>query len=361
VLLGKGDGTFQSAVDYRAGHGSYSVAIGDLDGDGALDLAVPNWWSSTVSVLLGTGDGTFQSPFNYGAGYRPCSVEIGDLDGDGAPDLAVANWSSYNVSVLLGNGDGTFRSAVHYGAGEGPYSIAIGDLDGDGAPDLAVANEGRLYTSGNVSALLGNGDGTFQSAINYGAGDRPYSVAIGDLDGDGALDLAVANLLSDNVSVLINSSLSRFERVYPKGWSMISLPVDPSDKRLNKLFPEAGVVYGYEKGTGYVPVEPDEDMKVGKGYWILFDNPQSYVIKGTRITEYTMPVDDGWYMIGGCTLPARKMVTSGNIDVIYGYTQGVGYTRLVGSKPLERGKGYWILFSNTSEGAEFTASTPVAQ
>jgi hypothetical protein len=74
-----------------------------------------------------------------------------------------------------------------------------------------------------------------------------------------------------------------------------------------------------------------------------------------------MPVADGWYMIGGCSLPAQKMVTSGKIDVIYGYTQGYGYTRLLGSEPLEPGKGYWILFSNTSEGAEFTASSSVSE
>ena len=136
---------------------------------------------------------------------------------------------------------------------------------------------------------------------------------------------------------------------------MISLPVDPPDKRLDKLFPEAVVVYRYEKGTGYVRVNPDEDLEVGKGYWILLDTPRPY------ITEYTIPVADGWYMIGGCSMPADTMITSGKIDVIYGYTQGVGYTRVTGPQPLERGKGYWILFSTTSEGAEFTASTPASQ
>jgi hypothetical protein len=218
--------------------------------------------------------------------------------------------------------------------------------------DLAVAN----YGSANVSVLLGNGDGTFQGAVNYGAGDRPASVAIGDLDGNGALDLAVANPGSNTVSVLINSLL-----VYPKGWSMISLPVDVPDKRLNKLFPDAVVVYGYEKGTGYVRVQPDEDLEVGRGYWILLDKPRPYITEGTEITEYTMPVANGWYMIGGCSSPAQKMVTSGKIDVIYGYTQGKGYTRLPGPGTLQRGKGYWILFSNTSEEAEFKASSSVSE
>ncbi len=76
----------------------------------------------------------------YGVGIQPLSVTIGDLDGDGNPDLAVANEWDGNISVLLGNGDGTFGAAVNYGVGDGPNSVAIGDLNGDGHPDLAVAN-----------------------------------------------------------------------------------------------------------------------------------------------------------------------------------------------------------------------------
>ncbi|MFX0202969.1 MAG: FG-GAP repeat domain-containing protein [Candidatus Hodarchaeota archaeon] len=98
-------------------------------------------------------------------------------------------------------------------AGDGPWSIAIGDLDGDGALDMAVAN----YGSHNVSVLSGNGDGTFQRAVDYGVGAVPFAVAIGDLDENGALGLAVANAgsfycMNNTVSVLINSLLG-----YPKG------------------------------------------------------------------------------------------------------------------------------------------------
>jgi hypothetical protein len=115
---------FNVRFDFEAGEMPYSVAIGDLDRDGALDLAVANGWSDNVSVLLGNGDGTFRSAVNYGVGEWPESVAIGDLDGDGDLDLAVANAGSDNVSVLLGNGDGTFRGAVDYGAGDGPWSVA---------------------------------------------------------------------------------------------------------------------------------------------------------------------------------------------------------------------------------------------
>jgi hypothetical protein len=142
---------------------------------------------------------------------------------------------------------------------------------------------------------------------------------------------------------------------------MISLPVTPAVSTLTTLFPDAEVVYKYQKGTGYVRVVKAENLEVGGGYWILLNSPQSYVITGTAITEYTMSVADGWYMIGGCTDPAQTMVTTGSIDVIYEYIQGSGYRRVPGSGTLERGKGYWILSSNTSEGAEFTASTSASE
>jgi hypothetical protein len=108
-------------------------------------------------VLLGNGDGTFQTAVNYGAGNQPLSVAIGDFNGDDDLDLAVANGNSYNVSVLLGNGDGTFQTAVNYGARYGPTSVASGDLNGDGAPDLAVTT--AYYTLGSTVSILINTGG----------------------------------------------------------------------------------------------------------------------------------------------------------------------------------------------------------
>lgn len=127
------------------------------------------------------------------------------MDGDGDRDLAVANVSSNTVSVFLGRGDGTLAARTDYAAGDHPGSVAIGDLDGDGKPDLAVAN---LY-SNTVWVLPGRGDGTFAAesaqGIAYGTGNEPGSVATGDLDGDGRLDLIVANRLSSTLTVLMNA------------------------------------------------------------------------------------------------------------------------------------------------------------
>jgi hypothetical protein len=207
VLLGKGDGTFQAAVNYGAGSGPRSIEVGDFNGDGKLDLAVVNTNSNNVSVLLGNGDGTFQPAVNYAAGGGGQSVAIGDLNGDGKLDLVVANNQSNNVSVLLGNGDGTFQGALSNPAGAGASSVAVGDFNGDGNLDLAVANFG----AGNVSILLGHGDGTFKPAVNYAAGGGSQSIAVGDFNGDGKLDLAVANLTTNDVSILLANGDGTFQ------------------------------------------------------------------------------------------------------------------------------------------------------
>jgi hypothetical protein len=203
ILLGQGDGTFLPAVNYAAGQRSYSVAVGDFNGDGKQDLAVANAWpSNTVSVLLGNGDGTFLPALSSPAPGNPWSVAVGDFNGDGVPDLAVANYGSGTVSVLLGKGDGTFLPAQSYAAGGA--SVAVGDFNGDGIPDLAAA--GGPNSNGTVSVLLGKGDGTFLPAQSYAAGDNPWSVAVGDFDGDGWPGLAVANPGSKGVSILLNDA-----------------------------------------------------------------------------------------------------------------------------------------------------------
>ena len=207
ILLGNGDGTFQAAVEYLAVSNPSSVAVGDFNGDGKLDVVVANSGSNNVSVLLGNGDGTFQNALDFNVGSSPSSVAVGDFNGDGKLDLAVANNASGNVSILLGNGDGTFQPAADFDAGSDPSSVAVGDFNGDGRLDLAVANNG----SSNVSILLGNGDGTFQSAVDFGTGSNPEAVALGDFNGDEKLDLAVADFGSGNVSILLGNADGTFQ------------------------------------------------------------------------------------------------------------------------------------------------------
>jgi hypothetical protein len=211
VLLGNGDGTFQPArwVNLGQGAGPQSVAIGDFNRNGRLDLAVANTGSNTVAVLLGNGDGTFQAPVTLGVGVSPSSVTAGDFNGDGRPDLAIANTGSNTVAVLLGNGDGTFQTARNLAVDGGPSFVTNGDVNRDSRPDLVTANSG----SGRISVLRGNGDGTFQAPLYLAPGNMlsVWSVAVGDFNGDARPDLVAANPNANTVSVLLGNGDGTFQ------------------------------------------------------------------------------------------------------------------------------------------------------
>ncbi len=240
VLLGDGMGTFGPAAYFAAGVYPDSVAAGDFNSDGKLDLAVANSGSSDVSVLLGNGVGGFGAPTSYIAGGR--AVAVGDFNGDGKPDLAIAG---SGVAVLLNDGLGGFGASAYIAVEANPNSLAVGDFNGDGKLDVACTNsngvsvlpgvgQGSLHNpirvgdaalygqvvaadfngdgkpdlavnATDINVLLGDGQGAFR-AVGFSAGGSPISMAVGDFNGDGEPDLAVANAGSKLVSVLLNNS-----------------------------------------------------------------------------------------------------------------------------------------------------------
>ncbi len=248
VLLGLGDGTFLTANSFPTGSAPVSLALGDLNGDNQLDLVVTN--SSGVAILVGHNDGTFESKVRYTT-PPPSAIALGDVNGDGKLDLAITNVGyPSRITLLAGLGDATFGALTIAMVGTAAQAVAIGDLTGDGRPDIAVSQSGSLGVEVNLGSgalaptvsymtsissydtatsvaigdltgdkipdvamtvadrlvvFIGQESGVFSASLHYLTGPNPASLALGDLNGDGRLDAAVANLDADSVSVMLSS------------------------------------------------------------------------------------------------------------------------------------------------------------
>jgi hypothetical protein len=205
-------GAFNPPVAYAVGGDAQAVTVADLDGNGLADIAAATT-ANTVSVLLQTSAGTFAPAVDYATGVQPVAIRAADVNGDGKLDLLTANFGAstspgtQGLSVLFQAAPGTFAAPVHYTTAYRAVALAVGDLNGDGKPDIAVACEGLPGDPGAVSVLLQTppasaSPGVFLGAVDYQGVWGPMGVAIADMDGDGHPDLILAD---GDIVVRLNS------------------------------------------------------------------------------------------------------------------------------------------------------------
>jgi hypothetical protein len=223
VLLGHGDGTFDSVVTYTASGHVWGLAVADFNNDGWPDIAAADDTANEIVLFQNEGNGAFGSPahFSTGDNTNPQSITAADFDGDGNMDAAAGMrmLEGGHFKIFMGDGEGSFGAPTGYPVTGGVQGITSADLDHDGDVDIATAN----YVSGSVSVFLNEGDGAFGPEANYdsipGNQSGTFFVIGADLNGDGNLDLAAVNAGNNNVSVFLGSGDGAFGPAaqYPSG------------------------------------------------------------------------------------------------------------------------------------------------
>ncbi|MDX2066859.1 MAG: PKD-like domain-containing protein [Haliscomenobacter sp.] len=217
--------SFAARIDSSAGGAAQAVAVGDLDRDGKPDLAIANSSAGTISVLRNTskiGTLSFASKITFTVGSQPFTLAIGDIDGDGKLDIVAGNAQNSTISVLRNistSGNINFAAKVDFDAGSFPFGTTLGDIDGDGKLDVLVVDQGiKLTILRNTSKV---DTVRFASKVDFTTGTTPIRISVGDLDGDGKAEVAVSNnatstMTPSTVSIFKNNSTNGNISLAPK-------------------------------------------------------------------------------------------------------------------------------------------------
>jgi hypothetical protein len=259
VLLGNGNGSFQSATQYTTGNSPRTAVARDVNRDGWSDLAVVNAIGNTVSILIGNGNGTLRPKVDYAVGAAPVDIAAGDFNNDLITDLVVANSGNQHISVLLGNSNGTFQTARSVSVSGSAVRVAVGRLDHDGNHDIVVKVD--RGADGQVLALRGNGDGTFQTATTLATtSSSRMDMALGEFNGDGRMD--IVNLDLDDPSFSYKLLLSRISTSSTPTATPTSAPTaTPTNTELRSIVTDRGEDFcgGQPLHTSSFFVRPNAD------------------------------------------------------------------------------------------------------
>jgi hypothetical protein len=308
VLLGDGRGQFTQGKGspIAAGGQPNDIGVADMNGDGKLDLVIPNHQTPYITILLGDGQGRFTpaagSPFDVHSYPHPHGIAVADFDGDGHPDVVTDSWGNNQVELLTGDG----RGGIHlpgrfFATGHRPYErLRTADFNRDGRPDIVTTN----LDDGTVSILLGDGHGGFTPASGspFAAGAKPWEVFVGDINGDGNADLAIipyqrdiANETQNIVTVLLGNGHGQFN-------PMSGPPLSLSGCR----GPNSITAGTLGKGTGVIAVSCAQSRTL-----VLFERTARGAYQSKSI-----PIKGGWGAIAlsPVTRDGRSAVITADAD-----------------------------------------------
>jgi uncharacterized protein (TIGR03437 family) len=341
VLLGKGDGTFQSSANIALpGPLLFTVApaVADLNGDGKMDVIVPifDGGQTKIVVLLGNGDGTFQGPIATESNTATTMISVADLDGDGKPDLLLGSCCGLTeAGYLPGNGDGTFQAELQFPSGPDPSGIAVADFSGDGRPDLAIIGrvEGEGPDRGTLTVLIntftsGPASGANPATVVSSANPTATAIAPGSLATAYGTDLAQGTPGATSLPLPPTFGGTTVSLVDSAGNTWPAPLVYVSAAQVNFLVP-AGVAFGAAQvtigsGDGTISTAAVQVAAVAPGLFTL--NAANLVAANAiRVSaDGTQQLLNVYSVDGSGAVVAKPLNLSSNSDVVYLVLFGTG-------------------------------------